>query len=95
MVEYRDRGDTVIEMEDALTLDSFKLVWSQGTVECTRSGNEQKWWLALCKEGRSIPLRGAVTRGSDGAFHRIGSANSYNTFEEAARRIVSGTIPMA
>lgn len=87
MPRYKDVDGNLLTMAEALPKTKFSLTWEDGVhVECTRRGFDALWSVSRSVDGFQAAY-GTVTQ-VDHAFRRNGSQHDYNTFDEAARRIV-------
>lgn len=77
----------LLTMEEALPLSEFTLSWSDGPeVYCKRKNFEATWSVNRTIDG--IQAGYGTVQQVGHAFRRNGSSNDYNTFDEAARRII-------
>lgn len=87
MPEYRDMDGKLLTMKDALPRSEFMLLWSDGPEVCCRRRNFEPRW-SVTRTVNGIQAGYGTVEQVGYAFRRNGSSNDYNTFDEAARRII-------
>ncbi|GAA1523057.1 hypothetical protein HD600_000211 [Microbacterium ginsengiterrae] len=87
MVEYRNHNNEVVDMEAAVVCANFTVAWVDAEVECTRLEFDALWAVRRTVGGITAAY-GKVAR-KDHAFYWVGHPNAYNTFDEAARKIIT------